>query len=316
MGDRHHPRRGSLQFWPRRRAKSETPRIRSWVGAKSNNVLGFAGYKAGMTHILHKDNSSSTTKGEIINNAVTIIECPPLRPLCLRFYKNSENGFKIAADVYARDTNKELIRQTTQQKDAKEIPIDYDFVRLIVYTQPHLAGFGKKKPDIFEMGIGYEKNDVESLRKLLEKDIKISSVFKIGQFLDVHSVTKGKGFQGTVKRFGVPIRQHKAEKTKRGIGTLGPWHPRRVRFSVPQSGKMGYHLRTEYNKWAIVISDDASKVNPKGGFMHYGFVKNEYIALKGSIPGPNKRMVIITEPIRQKKTLMPEIKYISQESKQ
>ena len=80
---------------------------------------------------------------------------------------------------------------------------------------------------------------------------------------------------------------------------------------------MGYHLRTEYNKWNIIIGNDASKINPKGGFMHYGIVKNEYIVLKGSLPGPNKRLVIITEPIRAKKQASnPEVKYISQESKQ
>ena len=54
---------------------------------------------------------------------------------------------------------------------------------------------------------------------MLGKEIKVEDVFESGVSVDVHGITKGKGFQGTVKRFGVPIRQHKAEKTKRGIGT-------------------------------------------------------------------------------------------------
>ena len=77
MGDKHWPRRGSIQFWPRKRAKSETPRIRHWLKTNSK-ILGFAGYKAGMTHIMRKDTSSSRTKGEIVSDAVTVVECPPL----------------------------------------------------------------------------------------------------------------------------------------------------------------------------------------------------------------------------------------------
>jgi len=305
-----------MQFWPRKRAKSETPRIRTWNYDKKNNVFGFAGYKAGMTHVLIKDNSNATTKGEVISNAVTVIECPPIKPLCLRFYKKTDYGTIVVYDVYAKNIDKNVLRRTRIGKKNIDFPSDYDFARLVVYTQPGLAGFGKKIPDIFEIGIGYGKDDIESTKGLLEKEIKISDVFKQGQYIDVHAVTKGKGFQGTVKRFGVTIRQHKSEKTKRGIGTLGPWHPRRVRFTVPQSGKMGYHLRTEYNKQVIMIGNDASKINVKGGFMHYGNVNNDYVLLKGSVPGPDKRVIIMTEGQRQRKQLIPEIRHVSQESKQ
>ena len=314
MGDRHRPRRGSLQFWPRNRAKSETPRIRHWFKT-SSKILGFAGYKAGMTHILRKDTSGSRTKGEVVNNAATIIECPPLKPLCLRFYKKIGRDLNTIADIYAKNVDKNVLRKTMLQKSVKEVPAEYNDVRLLVYTQPGLAGFGKKNPDIFELGINYG-NDVEALKKLLENDIKVSDVFKPGQFLDMHAVTKAKGVQGTVKRFGVTIRQHKSEKTKRGIGSLGPWHPRRVSFRVPQSGKMGYHLRTEFNKMILIIGNDGSKINPKGGILHYGLVKNDYLLVKGSVPGPSKRAVIMTEAQRHRKPVVLDIKYISQESKQ
>ena len=46
---------------------------------------------------------------------------------------------------------------------------------------------------------------------------------KDGDQLDFHCVTKGKGYQGPVKRFGIQIRARKAEKTKRGPGSLGSW---------------------------------------------------------------------------------------------
>ncbi|MCK4416527.1 MAG: 50S ribosomal protein L3, partial [Thermoplasmatales archaeon] len=51
MSERHHPKRGSHGFSPRKRAKAETPHIKSWAeDGKKPKIQGFFGYKAGMTH--------------------------------------------------------------------------------------------------------------------------------------------------------------------------------------------------------------------------------------------------------------------------
>ncbi|MFW5852848.1 MAG: 50S ribosomal protein L3, partial [Nanoarchaeota archaeon] len=64
MGKTGKPRSGSMQYWPRKRASSETVRVRSWGASNDAKVLGFAGYKAGMTHVLLTDNrKNSSTKG-------------------------------------------------------------------------------------------------------------------------------------------------------------------------------------------------------------------------------------------------------------
>ncbi|MBI4983353.1 50S ribosomal protein L3, partial [Candidatus Woesearchaeota archaeon] len=79
MGDSHHPRRGSLQFWPRKRSKHSLARIRSWIKEPKAKPVGFIGYKAGMNHLLVIDNRpKALTKGETIAVPATIIECPPL----------------------------------------------------------------------------------------------------------------------------------------------------------------------------------------------------------------------------------------------
>lgn len=306
-----------MQFWPRVRAKRWYAPVSNW--SKNNNVklLGFAGYKVGMTHVLIKDNSNATTKGEVISVPVTVLECPPLKAYSIRFYKeNSIKGKCIVGEVFNKKVDKELRRKLSPGKKDNE-PKDFDSIRLIVYTQPNLTGL-KKTPEVFEVAIGGSKEDgLNYARELMDKEIKIGDVFTEGQFLDTHSVTKGKGFQGTVKRFGVPIRQHKSEKTKRGIGTLGPWHPKHVLFTVPQSGKMGNHRRTEYNKWLMKIGNKPEEVNPAGGFLHYGNVKKDYVLVKGSVGGGRKRLIMLTETIRATIKPMPaEINYISQESKQ
>lgn len=321
MGNPHHPRRGSLQIWPRKRAKRPYARIRTWPQLDGTKLLGFMGYKAGMTHLITMDNyPHSLTKGQEISIPVTVIECPPIKIFSLRFYKKTTTGLQLISEVLSSKIDKELQRKIKVPKKTQKEPESFDEMRVAVYTQPKLTRTGKKKPELFEVGIsGNPQERLQYAKTLLDKDIKISDIFKEGQHIDAHSVTIGKGFQGTVKRYGVPIRQHKAEKTKRGIATLGSWTPKRVQFSVAQPGKMGYHLRTDYNKLIIKISDKPSEINPKGGFLHYGLIKNDYILLKGSIPGPVKRAITLTEPIRPNKKIslqQYETTYTSLESKQ
>ncbi len=308
-----------MQVWPRKRAKRSIAKVRYWHDNNTNKLLAFIGYKAGMTHSIIRDHSPHTQyKNEDVSIPITIIECPPLRPLSLRFYQNSYYGLKCIAEVYSKAIPKDLKKYINAQKKEVKEPESFDEVRLIVSTQPHLAGFGQKRPSLIEVAAsGKNKEEkIAYLKSLLDKDIRIQDIFKEQKFLDVHGVTKGKGYQGTVKRFGVTIRQHKAEKTKRGIGTLGSWHPSKVQFTVPQAGRMGYHQRTEYNKENLLIDADPKKINPKGGFLHYGMVKNDYIILKGSIVGPAKRAVILTPNMRKKSSHNYEIKHISLESKQ
>ncbi len=310
------PRRGSLQFWPRKKAKKIIPRIRSWAKSKEGKILGFLGYKAGMTHINMRDNSESVNKGNMISVPVTVIECPPLRILGIRFYKKRDDVLNPLSMLLSSKIDKELARKIKIKKSQE--PKEFDDLRLVVYSQPKLIGIGKKKPDLFELEIsGDKETKLKIAKEYLDKEIKLNDVFNEGNFVDVHGVTTGKGFQGTVKRYGVIIRQHKSEKTKRGIGTLGAWTPKRVSYTVPQPGKMGYHLRTEYNKWLLKTGDKPEEINPKGGFLHYGLIKNNYLLLKGSIPGPVKRPIILTEPIRPKnKGYQIEIKTINLRSKQ
>lgn len=321
MPNIHNPRRGSLQFWPRCRARRIYASITSWPKIDEVKLLGFAGYKAGMTHIMLEDNNlGSLTKGEIISCPATIIECPPLKPYSIRFYKNTNDGLKIVSEIFVKNIDKHLKRKLNLPKKEKEgkVPEDFTDIKLIVFTQPNLIGL-KKTPELFEVGIGGKdvKEKLAYAQGLLNKEIKLSDVFKEWQFVDTHSISKGKGFQGTVKRYGVRIRQHKAEKTKRGIGTLGSWTPKRTDWRVAQTGKMGFHQRTEYNKLSLKIGNNPKDINPTGGFLNYGLVKSDYIILKGSVAGTRKRMITITEPHRAKrKTPQYSINSINTGSKQ
>ena len=310
-----------MQFWPRVRARQSYARIRNWPASKEPKPLGFAGYKVGMTHLLINDNNPhSPTKGTDIFCPVTIMECPPLKVVSINFYKNTLNGIKLVAEVFADSFDKELERKLTLQKNKGKETNDFDFVRILCYTQPKLTTIGKKKPEIFELAIGGAKEQqIAYAKEKLGKEIIISEIFKEGQQLDTHSLTKGKGFQGAVKRFGVQLRHHKSEKSRRNPGSLGAWRAQgHIMWRTAHAGKMGYHQRTERNKWLVKIGSKAEEINTKGGILNYGLIKNTYILLKGSISGPQKQLVRLTDASRMKKNIFesPQISYISTNSKQ
>jgi large subunit ribosomal protein L3 len=146
------------------------------------------------------------------------------------------------------------------------------------------------------------------------KELKINDIFREGQFVDVIAVTKGKGFGGVVKRYGVRIRGRKDEKHHRQIGVIGTKGVARVLYSIPQPGQLGYHRRTEFNKQILRISDE--NINPAGGFVGYGIVKNTWCLLLGSVPGPKKRPILLRYAIRPTKIRQLKIQKIENRSQQ
>ena len=184
---------------------------------------------------------------------------------------------------------------------------------------PSLTGIGKKKPEVFEIGIGGNKVDqLNYAKSKLGKEIIISEVFKAGQQVDIHAITKGKGVQGPVKRFGINLKRHKSEKGRRTTGSLGGWKAQgHIMWRTAKAGKMGYHVRTEINKWLLKIGN-VNELSMKGGFHNYGVIKNQYVLIKGSIIGPKKRVIRFNEAIRPNKIApndAPIIQYINLKQK-
>ena len=156
-------------------------------------------------------------------------------------------------------------------------------------------------------------------KEKLGKEITVSDVFKEGQQVDIHAITTGKGTQGPMRRFGIALRHHKSEKSRRNPGSLGAWRGQgHIMWRVAHAGKMGYHLRTEYNKQVLKIGSKPEEINVKGGFIQYGNVKNTYVLLKGSVGGTQKRLIRFNEAMRAKKNPVeaPQIAYTSLDSKQ
>ncbi|MEM4472204.1 MAG: 50S ribosomal protein L3 [Archaeoglobaceae archaeon] len=323
----HRPKRGSLAFSPRKRAERIVPRIRSWPECKEVRIQGFAGYKAGMTHVVMiDDRKNSKTYGEEIVVPVTVIETPPMKVAGIRVYKETSYGLKIVKEVWTNELDAFLERRVKIPKNIGDVEalksVEGDEVRVITYTQPYLiTGVPKKVPDVMEQKVGgdFEKALEYAISKL-GKEVRISEVFKEGDIVDVSAITKGKGFEGVVKRWGVITldAKHARSSKHRRIGTLGPWTPHRVRWTVPQYGQMGFHQRLEFNKRIIKIGNNGEEITPKGGFPHYGVVRNDYVLISGSVPGPVKRLIRIRDAIRPPKAEFTGVNviYVSTTSKQ
>jgi len=309
------PRRGSRAFWPKKRAKRIYPRVsryRRYPQEEKAKALGFAGYKVGMTHVIILDSrKGSPSFGQEIATSVTILECPPIRVIGFRAYVSTAKGLQAAGEAWTSDAPKELSRKlkvgktnTDERVAAMEKFLDrLASLRLIVATQPRLSGVGKKKPEVFEVEVGGKsaREKFDYAKSMLGKEISAKDVLQEGEIVDAIAVTKGKGFQGVVKRFGIHIQDRHAMKKKRHIGTLGPQTPRRVRPTVPQAGQLGFQTRTELNKHVLKIGErpeDSKQITPDGGFVRYGLVKNGFIIIEGSLPGPKKRLIRLRPALR------------------
>ena len=320
------PRHGSLQVWPRVRAKRHYARIRHLAKFKEAKPFEFAGYKVGMTHIFITDNRQhSRTKGEEIRMPVTILECPPLKVASIRAYKRNAQGLFASSEAFVsveKNLGRKVVVPKKQNSKLDEIGANLsgvEEIRIVVFTQPQFIGKAKRKPELFEMRLGGSVEEQFNFAKdKVGKEIRLQDIFKEGQQIDTYAVTKCHGFQGPVKRFGVTLRQHKSEKAIRAPANVGPWTGNRS-WTVAHAGQTCFHQRMERNKWVVAIRDKPEELKVSGGFIRYGFPKATFMLLKGSVQGSSKRMIRFALSSRPNKIFpsqAPSVESISLHSQQ
>ncbi len=261
--------------------------------------MGFAGYKAGMTHVyaIDQQKTSPSFQQEVALPA-TIVECPPIVVFGIRAYKKTLAGMRCIGQENFQKPSKRLGRKILLPKKPAGKKIDSSSasqIRLLVHTQPTF----KKTPEIFEIPVsGNAEEAYKKASELLGKEINVSDVLAAGMFVDVVAVTKGKGIKGPVARWGAKIQYRKAHGYRRHVGSINPWTPARVMWTSLMPGQKGYHRRTELNKMVLKVGKDGKEVTPKGGIPNYGEVKSSYVIVKGSVPGPRKRALMLRFSVR------------------
>jgi len=308
------------------------------------------GYKAGMTHILRECNrpGSKLHKKETVE-AVTVIETPPMIVVGLVGYVETPRGLRTLTTVWAEHLSESVKRRfyknwyrskkkafsryaaRISQAENKDIQKELDrmkkyctVIRVIAHTQIKKIKLRQKKAHMIEIQVNGGANIQEKVdfgKGLFERDIPVDTVFVQGEMIDTIGVTKGKGYEGVVTRWGVTRLPRKTHRGLRKIACVGAWHPARVRFTVARAGQNGYHHRTEVNKKIYrigkSIKDAEGKPNfnattqqdltnkfitPVGGFPHYGEVVEDFVMVKGAVVGVKKRVITL------RKTLIPQVK--------
>ncbi len=280
-----------------------------------------------MTHLYQVEDRAKVPEfGQEVKVAATVIEAPPMLVCAIRSYKETYDGYKVLTEAWMTEPTKDIIKATKVKKTsdaAKELEKltstkdKAKEIRILAATQPKLASLEKNTPDLIEIKVGGGTLDqqLEYAKGLLGKTVSASQVFKLGETVDLSGVTKGKGFQGPVKRFGIRILQNKSRKQIRAVASIAPVAPRTIHPHVARAGQMGSHQRVDFNKRILLLGSDSAKVSPAGGFNRYGHVKSEYVVVKGSVQGTPKRLIRMRKSIRDStypKTA-PQVTYVATE---
>jgi large subunit ribosomal protein L3e len=341
------PRHGSLGFLPKKRTQHKFGKIKSFPKDDPKaecHLTAFMGYKAGMTHIVRNVTKpgSKLDKKDVVE-AVTILECPPMVAVGIVGYVETPRGQRALSTVWAGHLSDECRRvfYKTWYKSKKKAftkyakkyekesdKIDQELarmkkycssIRLLCHTQISLTKLSQKKAHIKEIQINGGSLDakVDFCKGLFEKKIRVGSVFEQNEMIDVIGVTKGRGIDGVITRWGVTRLPRKTHRGLRKVACIGAWHPARVQFQVPRAGQNGFHHRTEINKKIYrvgkCLAEDPNNgstandltekaVTPMGGFPHYGEINEDFIMIKGTCMGIKKRVITL------RKTLLPQTK--------
>lgn len=111
-----------------------------------------------------------------------------------------------------------------------------------------------------------------------------AELFPEGTLVDVTGTTKGKGFAGTIKRWGFKSyrRTHGSHKNERRPGSVGACAtPSRILKGKRMAGRMGHVTNTALN--LTIVSSD---------------VENGVLAIKGAIPGPKGSIVLVRSAVK------------------
>ena len=283
-----HPRCGSLGFLPRKKVRTHRQKIKAFPADNQKlkpHLTAFAGYKAGMTHVVREVNrvGSKLHRKEIVE-PVTIIETPPIVVVGIVGYIRTPQGLKTLTTVWAQHLSSEVRRRfyknwsassklaftkhkklywkkkgkTQRKQQLEKLNTQATIIRVLAHTQVSKTPIGSKKAHLLEIQVngGSVPNKVKFAYQLLEKFVPVSQVFSKNEAIDTISATKGKGFKGVVSRWGVTRLPRKTHKGLRKVACIGAWHPARVSWTVARAGQKGFFRRTNFHKKIYMVGSN------------------------------------------------------------
>ena len=341
-------RSGHLGYMPKRRTKHNKGTIRSFPKDDPKDpvhLTAFVGYKAGMTHVsryFEKREGKKTIKKDVVD-PVTVIECPPIKIVGVKGYIQTPRGLRALTTAWAQSIPQGVMRRfyknysTCKRKaftkyaekwkadpkskdhvnrDIARISKYCQVVRVMAATQIEKCKLRQKKAHLLEIQVNGGANAAEKVQWAVSKfegEVSVGEVFSMNEMVDTIAITRGKGTQGVIKRFGVTRLPRKTHRGLRKVACIGAWHPSAVAWTVARAGNLGYYHRTQINQKVYRVGSgvvrgtnnnasteadpDAKSITPVGGFPHYGVVNEDFLLVRGAVMGPKKRQVTIRKSL-------------------
>lgn len=192
-----------------------------------------------------------------------------------------ENGFFVPITLVDVSTNVVTAVKTEETDGYKAVQLGYGQIDPTKVTKPLAGHFAKA-------GVTPRRHLAEVRTENAEEykpgQELTAELFSEGTLVDVTGTTKGKGFAGTIKRWGFKSyrRTHGSHKNERRPGSVGACAtPSRILKGKRMAGRMGHETNTVLS--LTIVSSD---------------VENGILAIKGAIPGPKGGIVLVRSAVK------------------
>ncbi len=192
-----------------------------------------------------------------------------------------ENGFFVPVTLVDVSTNVVTAVKTEETDGYKAVQLGYGQIDPTKVTKPLAGHFAKA-------GVTPRRHLAEVRTENAEEykpgQELTAELFSEGTLVDVTGTTKGKGFAGTIKRWGFKSyrRTHGSHKNERRPGSVGACAtPSRIFKGKRMAGRMGHETNTVLS--LTIVSSD---------------VENGILAIKGAIPGPKGGIVLVRSAVK------------------
>jgi len=191
----------------------------------------------------------------------------------------NEEGKLVPVTVVACDPNVVLQKKTVENDGYEAIQLGFRDKRVKLANKPELGHFAKSNstPKRYLREVtGKELYNFE-----VGQEIRVN-IFTEGEIVDVTGTSKGKGFQGSIKRHN----QHTGpmghgSHYHRGPGSMGSIDPNHVRKGKKLPGHMGVQTVTVQNLEIVKVD-----------------LERNILLVSGSIPGPKKGLVFVKHSVK------------------
>jgi large subunit ribosomal protein L3 len=196
----------------------------------------------------------------------------------------TEDGRSIPVTLIEATPNRVTQVKTTEIDGYNAIQVTAGSKRAALINKPLAGHYAKAKVEAGR-GLWEFRLEADELARFnVGGELKADEIFTVGQIVDVAGITKGKGFQGTIKRhnFKMGDATHGNSLSHRSPGSIGQRQtPGRVFPGKKMSGHMGAVRRSAMNLEVVRIDSE-----------------RHLIAIKGSVPGAQGGNVIIRPAVK------------------